>query len=256
MVKRYKTVKIERRLPKPSPAGPDPLERIETLTRTAKANWLGLLAYLAFVGVTLMGVRDADFFMTERQTDLPLIGVKVPTNLFFYIAPGLGAMLYIHLHLYLMKLWRALGELSLSEAPVGERIAPWIVSDMALGRRAGAMAPYPLRRLAGGVAFVSIFLAGPAVLAGFWWRSMPKYDELLTVVFCGLPLFAVLITMSESLRALRRAGAPTPEMTRTLGRGWYVFAASLSGLGWMTTEGTLEAYARTVSATPSPSCRL
>lgn len=80
------------------------------LTRTARANWLGLMAYLAYVGVALMGVEDADFFLPERETALPLIGVTVPTVLFFYIAPILGAMLYIHLHLYLLKLWKALSE--------------------------------------------------------------------------------------------------------------------------------------------------
>ena len=67
----------------------DPVERVEALTRTAQGTWLGLLSYLAFVGVTLMGVQDADFFIPERQTALPLIGVSVPTNLFFYIAPTL-----------------------------------------------------------------------------------------------------------------------------------------------------------------------
>lgn len=47
---------ITRRATPPTPPAPDPFSRVETLTRTARANWLGLLAYLAFVGVTLMGV--------------------------------------------------------------------------------------------------------------------------------------------------------------------------------------------------------
>ena len=168
-----------------------------------------------------MGVEDADFFLPERRTDLPLIGVSVPTSLFFYIAPFLGAMLYIHLHLYLLKLWKALGELpSGATRPAGERIPPWIVSDMALAQRAGAVHAYPLRSLARWVAILSIFAAGPAVLAAFWWRSMPKHDEALTILACGLPLFASTLAGWESWRALRRGGAEARHMPWRARAGW------------------------------------
>ena len=42
------------------------------------------------IGIALLAVEDADFFIPERQTELPLIGVSIPTALFFAIAPGLG----------------------------------------------------------------------------------------------------------------------------------------------------------------------
>ena len=46
---------------------PDPsatqIARINELSKTARATWLSLLGYLAFVGVTLLGVEDADFFV-------------------------------------------------------------------------------------------------------------------------------------------------------------------------------------------------
>jgi hypothetical protein len=96
--------------PPPKDPLPDAIARINALISTSRVAWLGLLSYLAFIGVTLLGVEDADFFITERQTDLPLIGVAVPTNLFFAIAPALGAMLATYLHLYLVKLWEALAE--------------------------------------------------------------------------------------------------------------------------------------------------
>jgi len=219
---------------------PDPVERVAALTRTARTTWLGLLSYLAFVGVTLMGVEDADFFISERQTDLPLIGVSVPTTLFFYIAPTLGAMLYIHMHLYLLKLWKALGELQSDPSqPVGEGIAPWIVSDMALAQRAGAIHAYPLRSLARWVAILSIFAAGPSVLAAFWFLSMPKQDWVLTVLACGLPLFASLLAGWESWRALCRGGAEERHMDWRTRVGWVVGLAGLSVVGFLTTEGGL-----------------
>ena len=188
---------------KPAPAprpGPttDQIARIDTLTRDARTTWFGLMTYLAFIGVTLLGVEDADFFLTERQTDLPLIGVSVPTALFFAIAPALGAMLYAYLHLYLLKLWEALAETPLPTrgAPLGDLVTPWLVADFALSFRKGtkALRPRPMRRLAFGVSLILIFLATPLVLAAFWWRSMPKHDEALTVLACGIPLLIALYT--------------------------------------------------------------
>ena len=37
-----------------------------------------MLGYFAFVFVTLLGVEDADFFVPSRQTQLPLVNVKIP----------------------------------------------------------------------------------------------------------------------------------------------------------------------------------
>ncbi len=50
------------------------LERVDTITRNARAIWFGLLGALIFAGVTLLGVEDIDFFGVDRSTKLPLIG--------------------------------------------------------------------------------------------------------------------------------------------------------------------------------------
>ena len=86
------------------------IARIDEVSKVARTSWFGLLAYLAFVGVTLLGVEDADFFIVERQTRLPLMGGDIPTAAFFRYAPILGAALHIYLHLQLLKLWEALAE--------------------------------------------------------------------------------------------------------------------------------------------------
>ena len=61
---------------------PDPdtqrLDRIRALTSSARATWFAYLGTIAFVGVTLLDVEDADFFSADTGTQLPLIGVEVP----------------------------------------------------------------------------------------------------------------------------------------------------------------------------------
>jgi uncharacterized protein YjbI with pentapeptide repeats len=229
---------------------PDAIARINALISTSRAAWLGLLSYLAFIGVTLLGVEDADFFITERQTDLPLIGVSVPTNLFFAIAPALGAMLATYLHLYLVKLWEALAEAPLpdTDPALADRIQPWELADFALSFRKGARTvdTRPLGLLAWIVSLTLAFAATPAVLVAFWWRSMPKHDEVLTVICCGIPLsFAIYSAVSSFLR-LRRImqGNDRPLFpTRRARGGWWAGFLALAVFGWLTTEGTLKAYA-------------
>ena len=243
--------------PEPDGPTPDQIARINTLTSTARANWLGLLAYLAFVGVTLIGVEDADFFIPERATQLPLIGVTVPTFLFFAIAPTLGAALFVYLHLYLMKLWEALAEPPQPPGapPLSTRITPWLVSDFALGfRRDGALAPGPLRPLASLVTLLLLFLAAPLVLGYFWWRSMSAHDPLLTLVWCGVPLLVTLHAMTASAlrlwRVTRRPGARTVAPARPLWRRalgltgyalrWAPVWAAVALLGSFRTHDSLE----------------
>jgi hypothetical protein len=47
------------------------LERIRDLTTTARTTWLVLIGFLAFIGLTLLSVRDVDFFSVSATTDLP-----------------------------------------------------------------------------------------------------------------------------------------------------------------------------------------
>ncbi|AUH63065.1 pentapeptide repeat-containing protein [Paracoccus zhejiangensis] len=222
----------------------DPAEiaRIDALIRTCRTNWFLLMSYLAFVGVTLIGVVDLDFFIPERRTELPLIGVTIPTSLFFYIAPVLGVMLYAHLHFYLFRLWRAL---SSEGAPSAEMLSPWVVVDFALYVRGRRGYRYPLQWLVNLVVLVLIFLATPIVLTAFWWWSMPKHDGLLTIIFCGVPLFLSILVCVESWWVLRRGvGQVKVQRRRSLATDF------LLGLGLVSIP--ILGFARSVNMWPWP----
>lgn len=72
-------------------------------------TWFSLLGLLTFVLVTLLGVRDIDFFGYDRLTQLPLVNVRAPTALFFWAAPPLTTAIYAYFHFYLLKLGDVLG---------------------------------------------------------------------------------------------------------------------------------------------------
>ena len=220
---------------------PSPVARINTLIRTAKANWFGLLSYHAFIGIALMGVKDADFFILSRETQLPLVGISVPTSLFFYVAPLCGAALHVHLHIYLLKLWRSLAEAgdTINGQPLGEHVSPWVVVDMALWKRPEARHSYALANLSSFGTIVLLFYTSPIVLFFFWYRSLPKHDEVLTLLFCGLPLVATVYATLHSLRTLDRAAKRliTPGKTLKTSAFVVIFALGLCTHGWMKTEG-------------------
>jgi hypothetical protein len=126
------------------------IERINEISAIARTSWLALLGYLAFIGISLLAVEDVDFFVETRRTDLPLVGVAIPTHAFFLFAPILAAALYVYLQVHLLKLWDAMADApaTIDGRPLGEHLHPWIANDYALSlKRNGALRPRPLRRL-------------------------------------------------------------------------------------------------------------
>ncbi len=177
------------------------IARINELSKIARTSWFGLLAYLAFAGVTLLGVEDADFFIDSRQTELPLIGVQIPTRDFFLFGPILGTALFVYLHLYLLKLWDALA--AAPPRPNGEalslQVTPWLINDLGLWlRRDNAYQRRPMAWLSHTVTFFLVFAIGPIVIGYFWVRYWPVH-ELVHSIFSALLFTLTCMTMLSSL---------------------------------------------------------
>jgi uncharacterized protein YjbI with pentapeptide repeats len=171
------------------------IARVNEVSAMARTSWITLLAYLGFVGVTLLGVEDADFFMPSRQTQLPLVNVSIPTESFFVFAPILGAALYVYLHIVLLKLWDAIADIDepvVDGQPLGEWFNPWLLNDWALTRRDGNFTPpRPLRALGIWASFFLVWAAAPAVLFFFWIWSMPAHKPPLTLTLAACFLIAL-----------------------------------------------------------------
>jgi uncharacterized protein YjbI with pentapeptide repeats len=180
------------------------LERIAVVVGSARTIWLSQLAFLAFIGITLLSVRDLDFFSVSARIDVPLLGVTIPTTTFFLVAPWLATVLHVYFHLFLLKLWDALAEAppTVDSLPLGERVFPWLVVDWALRRRPDRpVTPRPMDGLASVVTGLLIWLATPLLITAFWWRSMPAHDARLTLAIAA----ALMLSLYASLRGWRRA---------------------------------------------------
>jgi uncharacterized protein YjbI with pentapeptide repeats len=194
------------------------MARIDALSRGARTNWLGLMAYLAFFGVTLLGVEDADFFIESRQTDLPLLGVSIPTLYFFGVAPVLAAALYAYLHFHLMTLWHVLAEAPerIDGKPLGERTFPWLVNDLALSARPDRPVwRQPLRWLSNFVTVLLVWAAGPLVIWFAWWRSMPAHNLAMTTLIGGCLLLTVFLALTGRRTFTRLLKTRTTDTERT-----------------------------------------
>ncbi|KCV83249.1 hypothetical protein ATO10_00770 [Actibacterium atlanticum] len=192
------------------PQGLDPVERINAITRNARASWAGLVAVLLFVGVTLLGFEHIDFYGIDEQTTLPVVGVSVPTRFFFYAAPVLAAASYIYFHLYLLRLWSALATAParIKGAPLSDATPVWLLLDAALWlrnlvRRDGSSGE---RALEGISALVNIALAwgfGLVVVGYAWWISATARDLWMTGL-TALMWLAMIATAISSLGTLWR----------------------------------------------------
>ncbi|MHA1529592.1 MAG: pentapeptide repeat-containing protein [Alphaproteobacteria bacterium] len=186
------------------------LKHIEEVSKNARTTWFGMLGVLVFGAIAVAGVEDRDFFTYGVETELPLVGVSVPTVPFFIAAPILILAIYIYLHLYLLKLWRGLGALhahihlegSTASVPLDDAVYPWLLSDAAIDWK-----PRARRRTLDWLTWlVSLLLgwvAGPLVLGLFWVRSWPYHDHRLTLYLAVLTMAAVWIGTFTYFRAHR-----------------------------------------------------
>lgn len=222
----------------------DHLDRINALTRNARSTWFALLAALVFVGITLMGVEHIDFYGVDRATQLPLVNVDVPTRYFFVAAPILITAIYGYFHLYLIRLWDALGAAParINGIRLGDAVTPWLVTDAALHfrrrmRRDNSTTP---RTLEGGAMLLNFLLAwgfGLIILYFTWQLSMPARTFWMSAI--AAICFAVsIITGASSIammaRRMRRpAGSAPPALWAT---GGQIFGLLIGGVALLWTS--------------------
>ncbi|WP_299409534.1 pentapeptide repeat-containing protein [uncultured Roseobacter sp.] len=235
----------------------DHLNRINALTSNARNTWFALLGALVFVGITLMGVEHIDFYGVNRATKLPLVNVEVPTRYFFLAAPILIAAIYGYFHLYLIRLWDALGAAPsrLNGIRLGDAISPWLVTDAALHyrRRLRDDNSTTPRTLEDSAMILNILLAwgfGVTILGMLWMQSVPARDFGMTAIAAVAFLVSSIISVSSFVMMRRRMRfepiTATPvnwaKVPQVLGIGFG--ASAILWMSYLQTKGPIDWLAR------------
>lgn len=232
------------------------LQRIDKIAQNARGIWFSTLAALVFVGVTLLGHKDSDFFSFGAATQLPLVSISVPTASFFIASAMLIAALYIHLHLYLAEFWIALGHAParISGIPLSRRILPTILGSCALAVRrlirnneGSPIQGHGATKIIIGLMVGWLF--GLSVLFLLWWRSFPYHQEWLTL-WVGFWLWLTCLTAISTLSSflVEMAGGRAPNgwlsvLLNTIKSLFYFFLlVVISVISWAKTEGNLNRF--------------
>lgn len=226
------------------------LAHIEAVSKNARGTWLSLIAVLLFSAIAVAGVRDQDYFVYGSALVLPVINVSVPIKSFFYAGPLIVLGLYTYLHLYLIKLWRALATIDAQPAKgvwLDDLVFPWLISDAAIFLKPGAP-KRPFRWLTQLASISFLWAAAPLVLVLFWVRSFPPHDGWLTA-WTGIMAALSLLVGSMSLlvwRQILRTRWDNPdsafqiEQTKPLVLIWAIVAGALLIEGWAKSTGGVQ----------------
>ncbi|MBG6160517.1 uncharacterized protein YjbI with pentapeptide repeats [Labrenzia sp. EL_195] len=235
------------------------LAHIEAVSKNARGTWLSLIVVMLFSVIAVAGVRDKDHFTFDAALVLPIIGVSVPIVSFFVAGPVLVLGLYTYLHLYLIKLWRALAEVDVKTIDgvwLDDLVFPWLINDAAIFMKPGAPTR-PFGWLTQLVSLIFLWLAAPCVLGLFWLRSFPPHNGWLTAWVGSLTALSVLggaisiVLWFRILRTGREDAGNTfwNEQAKHVVEIWSVFAFVLLIEGWAKSTGGIESRYITLGGT-------
>ena len=137
------------------------------------------LTVCAYAGVTLLSVKDADFFISSAGIKLPVIDVQARPALFFASIPLLLVLIAGYLHIYLGQMHRIRRRIAaLQTAGTGRTdpdiLYPWIAT---LAAQRGSYG-----WIVRGTYNFLIWWATPAILFAFWARLLVLRGVLASAI--------------------------------------------------------------------------
>lgn len=163
---------------------------VEEISANARKIFFSMLIGCAYSWLTIATTRDAGLLTNSASSPLPIIQTRVPIAEFYWWAPFLLLGLYLYLHLYLRRMWKAFAGLP-ARFPDGkaldERAYPWILNGVVrrhfdlLEQRSR----FDVLEEWSAIALAWWFV--PLTLFGFWFRYLPRHD------WAGTALHVLLI---------------------------------------------------------------
>jgi uncharacterized protein YjbI with pentapeptide repeats len=173
-------VLTDSKLPEPVAKFDAPLAQAAETSKNASLIFLTMLAACAFSWLTIASTTIASLIKNTATSPLPLVGAEIPIASFYWAAPLVLFGVYLYLHLYLVRLWQALGTLPAvfpDGAVLDDKVYPWLLNGLA--RLHFDRLRYHQNLMARVETWVSVFLAWylvPLTVTGFWARYLVRHD--------------------------------------------------------------------------------
>lgn len=190
------------------------LAGVEEISRNARPVFFSMLLACLYAWLTIATTTDAHLITNSVTSPLPIIGTEIRIAWFYWAAPFILVMLYLYLHLYLMRLWSAMATLP-AQFPDGRRLDecayPWLLTGLV--RRHFALLRSACSSMTKLEEWLTIFLAWwavPITLLGLWLRFLPVHEwsgTWLHIALLVVTYIAALITYRTAVSTLR-AEAP------------------------------------------------
>ena len=159
----------------PDVAAFEVLGAIAEVSKTGRTLFMSMILACLYCLLALATTTDAQLLTNSTTTELPFVGVHIPTGGFFVVAPLMLLCLYFYFHFYTQNLWENLATLP-AKFPDGiavhEKVYPWLLSHRVQSAFKRLPPPPLLSKFWG---LISAFLAWgsvPFILLLIWLRHL------------------------------------------------------------------------------------
>jgi uncharacterized protein YjbI with pentapeptide repeats len=172
------------------------LSIVEEISKNARKILFLMTVFCGYSLAVIASTTDLQILTNSVSEPLPVINIQNPTVWLFIIGPYILIGLYLYFHIYVRRIWEALGKLP-AKLPDGRRldewVYPWVLNSL-VGRQMNL-----IRRgrpiLAHVEEIFSIFIAWwvvPITIVFFWLRFLPRHDWFITFLHIVLLLISLI----------------------------------------------------------------
>ncbi len=214
------------------------LKVVTEMWKNARLYFLMTLAASVYSWLTITTMTDASLIAKFASSPLPIIGIEIPTIVFYWVAPVLLLAFFVEFHRYTSRVYRGLAKLP-AVFPDARRLdqvfAPWPLAGLIRSHAAWLPAESSFwSRLRSMIEVMLGWWVVPGILYLFWVRFVPRHDvpgTALHVVLVAVCLgfgFASYRGATETLR-----GEKATELRPSQGvRRLFTFPRVAAGAGF------------------------
>lgn len=169
---------------------------IDKASQHARMIYYLYLGFISYCAVTVFSTTDRQLVLKGHTTELPILGVSVPLEGFFIVAPLLCIGLFVYFMLYLYRLNTLVGELDkycrnpLNKHNFNRReLYPWMI-NIARDPEPGLIGL--LQKLIVGL---TLWFTLPTTLFIFAFKFAKKHDEIFSYMLSGITFTSIFLVI-------------------------------------------------------------